>query len=127
MPSNVRQFVGFAITAAERKNQCVVWQSFDRDLFGIELDRIGLAAILDDGVAANCQIARRRDKPANMIAKCVEISLRRNRRRGLERCLVPNILRLIAMRVEQTNHQRRLRAIERQFIAISYEHNSDSG
>jgi hypothetical protein len=33
---------------------------------------------------------------------------------------------MIAMRVEQTNHQSRLRAIERQFIAISYEHESNS-
>jgi hypothetical protein len=80
LPSDVTKLVGFAITAAERKNQRVVWQSFDRDLFGIELDRIGLAAILDDGVAANRQITRGRDKPANMVAECVEISLRRNRR-----------------------------------------------
>ena len=71
-----RKLVGFAVTAAERKNQRVVWQSFDGDLFGIELDRIGLAAILDDGVAANGQIARGRDEPANMIAECVDISLR---------------------------------------------------
>src|ERR1700720_1224249 len=76
LPSDVTKLVGFAITAAERKNQRVVWQSFDRDLFGIELDRIGLAAILDDGVAANGQIAGGRDKPANMIAECVDISLR---------------------------------------------------
>src|SRR5580704_16429402 len=53
LPSDVTKLVGFAITAAERKNQRVVWQSFDRDLFGIELDRIGPTAILDDGVAAN--------------------------------------------------------------------------
>ena len=60
LPSNVGELVGFAITAAERKNQCVVWQSFDRDLLRIELDRIGLAANLNDGVAANRQIARGR-------------------------------------------------------------------
>src|ERR1700730_14788831 len=127
LPSEVTKLIGFAITAAESKNQSVVWQSFDRDLFGIELDRIGLAAILDDGVAANGQIASGRDKPANMIAERIDINLRWNRRRGLERRLVADILRLIAMRVEQTNHQCRLRAIERQFIAISYEHDSDSG
>ncbi len=76
LPSNVRKLVGFAITAAERKNQRVVWQSFDRDLFGIELDRIGQAAILDNGVAANGQIARGRNEPANMIAKCVEVPVK---------------------------------------------------
>ena len=100
----------------------IAWQLFDRDLLRLELDRIRPAAILDNGVAANRQITRGRDKPANMIAERVEISLRRNCWGGLERCLAADISRLIAMRVEQTKHQCRLRAIERQFIAISYEH-----
>ena len=75
MPESL--WVFHAITAAERKNQCVVWQSFDRDLFGIELDRIGLAAILDDRVAANRQIARSAINRRTYYRMCRE-SLRRN-------------------------------------------------
>jgi hypothetical protein len=89
LPGNIGKLVGFTIAAAERKNQRVVWQPFDRDLFGVELDRLGPAAILDDVVAANRQIARRRDKPADTIAKCVKINVCRNRWHGLERRLEP--------------------------------------
>jgi hypothetical protein len=104
LPGNVRKLIGFAIAAAEHKHQYVVRQSFDRDLLGIELDRVGPAAILDDSVSANRQIARWRDKAANTIAKCVKIGACRNRGRGFERRLEPDISRMIAMRVKQANH-----------------------
>ena len=76
LPGNIAELVGFAIAAAEHENERVIRQPFDRDLFGIELDRVGLAANLDDGIAANGQIARRRHKPADTIAECIEINLR---------------------------------------------------
>ena len=104
LPGDVGKLIGFAIAAAERKNQRLVRQPLDRDLFGIELDWVGPAAVLDDGVTANREIARWRDKPADTIAKCVKINVRRNRGRGLERRLEPNIWRMIAMRVKQANH-----------------------
>jgi hypothetical protein len=104
LPGNVGKLVGFAIAAAERINQSVVRQPFDRDLFGVERDRVWPSAILDDGVAANRQIARRRDETADTIAKCVKINLLRNCWRGLERRRESYILRMIMMRIEQTHH-----------------------
>jgi hypothetical protein len=97
LPGNIGKLIRFAIAAAERKNQRLVRQPLDRDLFGIELNWVGPTAVLDDDVAANPQLAGRRDEPADTVAKCVNIGLRRNRGRGLERRLVPYILRMIAM------------------------------
>ena len=104
LPGNIEKLVGFAIAAAECINQCVVRQPFDSDLFGVEHDWVRLAAILDNGVAANREIARRRDEAADTIAECVEINLRRNRWSGFERRLEPYILRMVMMRIEQANH-----------------------
>ena len=101
MPGNIGKLVGFAVAAAERINQCVVRQSFDRDLFGVELDRVRPAASLNDGVTANRQIARRRDEAADTVAECVKINLRRDRWSGLERRLNSYILRMIMMRIKQ--------------------------
>ena len=104
LPGNIGKLVGFAVAAAECINQCVVRQLFDRDLFGVELDRVRPAAILKDSVTANRQIARRRDEAADTIAECVEINLRRNRWSGLDWRLEPYNLRMIMMRIERAKH-----------------------
>ena len=74
-PSDVGELVGFAIAAAEQKRQSFVRQLFDRTLARVQFDRIGQAAVLDDGVGRNREVAGRRDEPPHGIAECIEIGI----------------------------------------------------
>ena len=121
-PRDIGESVGFAIAAAEQKHQSFVRQLFDGDLVGVQFCRIGQAAVLDDGVRRDREVAARRDEPPHCIAECIEIGPCWNRRTCRRRDFVAQLLRTLAVRVEEANHQGWLRTIKRQFIAVSYEH-----
>ena len=121
-PCDIGESVGFAIAAAEQKHQSFVRQLFDGDLVGVQFYRIGQAAVLDDGVGRDREVAARRDEPPHCIAECIEICPCRNRRTRRRRDFVAQLLRTLAVRVQEANHQGWLRTIEGQFIAVSYEH-----
>src|ERR1700730_15413652 len=121
-PGDVDELVGFAITTAEQKHQGFVRQLFDRTLARVQFDRIGQAAVLDDGVGRNREVAGRRDEPPHGIAEWIEIGCCRNRRNRRRRDFVAQLLRPLTMRVEEADHHGRLRAIKHQFIAVSNEH-----
>jgi hypothetical protein len=61
-----------------------------------------------------------------VLPKAIEISSGRNRGNRPRRDFVAQLLRTLAARVEEANHQGWLRAIEGQFIAVLYEHDLDS-
>jgi hypothetical protein len=100
-PGDVGELVGFAIAAAEQKHQRFVRQLFERTLARVQFDRIGQAAVLDDGVRRNREVAGWHHEPPHGIAECVEIGCCRNRWNRRYRDFVAQFLRPLTMRARR--------------------------
>src|SRR5215469_9648141 len=122
LPGDIGEFVGLAIAAAQQKHQSFVRQFFDGDLVGVQFYWIRQAAVFDDGVGHDREVAGRCDEPPHRIAESIEIGPCRNRRNRHRRDFVTQLLRTLAVRVEEANHHGWLRTSERQFIPVTYEH-----
>ena len=69
LPGDVAKPVGFAITAAKQIDQRFARQEFQRDLLGVLFEAVGLAAVLDDEIARDGEIADRRDEAPDLVAE----------------------------------------------------------
>ena len=86
------------------------------------LETVGLAVILDDEIARDGEIAGRRDETPDLVAKRIGVAMRGDRGAGQERALVADAIVIFGMRIEQADHQRRLGAIEGEFISVANQH-----
>ena len=81
-PGDLRQSVRLAITAAEQVQQRLFRQVLHRVLRRVGPDRIGVAGVVDDGMAGKADLPGRRDDPADPIAEQIVIARDRNRWNG---------------------------------------------
>ncbi len=119
MPCDVAKPIGFAVAAAKEKDQSVARLKLKRNLPRIVFVAIGQAAVLNYSVARDGEIADWRNEPPHIIAECIKVSRRRDLRRRRERRPKTNSLIIVAVRVEKTDHQGRLRAAEGYLVAVT--------
>ena len=121
-PGVVGQAIGFAVSAAEQKQQRVYGQVLNRMLLGSDIGWVRLACVSDDGLRSQAERAGGRDEPIAPVAEAVTVALEWDGGRG------DDIVRLLQVRdargmdIEHDDHGSGLPQLIRHLAANSNAH-----